>query len=189
MQIRRDRLESGDVLVVDGAAPEDAVAALHRGLLEARFRRGESARLDTLEVRHWALELAPARFRELALGETTDRLVEEHFPGEGQSPYRVYVNAVTHGDLLFAHRDCEPPHRHVTALWFVCESWQAEWGGEILFFDEPGDARVAVSPRPGRVCLFRGTLRHRGTAPERSCFATRYTLAVKYAPGGLSGAK
>lgn len=57
-----------------------------------------------------------------------------------------------------------------------------EWGGETLFFDSGMDAQVAVTPRPGRLVLFGGSLTHVGRPPNRICCAPRYTLAFKLQP-------
>ena len=52
-------------------------------------------------------------------------------------------------------------------------------GGETLFFDSKQDAAFVVSPRPGRLCIFDGTLLHCGRPPSRICFSPRYTFAYK----------
>ena len=73
------------------------------------------------------------------------------------------------GDTLLTHVDALPQARELTALWFVCERWDTEWGGETLFYDDAGDAEIAVSPKPGRLLLFDGAIRHAGKPPNRNC--------------------
>ena len=83
------------------------------------------------------------------------------------------------GDALLTHVDALPNARELTALWFLCESWDPEWGGETLFYDANSDAQIAVSPKPGRLLLFDGAIRHAGKPPNRNCPVGRYTFAIK----------
>jgi hypothetical protein len=48
-----------------------------------------------------------------------------------------------------------------------------------LFYDAAGDAQIAVSPRPARLLLFDGAIRHAGKPPNRNCPVARYTFAIK----------
>jgi hypothetical protein len=106
--------------------------------------------------------------------------VAEHFAGEVFSIERAYCNAIHFGDMLYAHRDNhDRASRDVTALLFVANEWRKEWGGETIFFNDDGDAVHAVSPRPGRLVLFRSAIEHRAGAPSRVCNRTRLTFALK----------
>ena len=106
--------------------------------------------------------------------------VAQHFPGETFSVERAYCNAISYGDMLYAHRDRrERDSRDLTALLFVATEWRREWAGETIFFNDDGDAVHAVSPRPGRLLLFRSAIEHRAGAPSRICNRTRLTLALK----------
>lgn len=106
--------------------------------------------------------------------------VTEHFQGESFAIERVYCNAVNYGDMLYAHRDHrDRDSRNLTALLFVTPDWKREWCGETIFFNDDGDAVHAVSPRPGRLALFRSAIEHRAGAPSRVCNRTRLTLALK----------
>ena len=49
--------------------------------------------------------------------------------------YQSYVNVAHFGDMLFTHTDCLPDAGEVTALWYISESWDPEWGGETMFYD------------------------------------------------------
>jgi SM-20-related protein len=72
-----------------------------------------------------------------------------------------------------------PGQRELTALWFLCESWDREWGGETLFYTADGDAQCAVTPRPARLVVFDSDIRHAGKPPNRNCPIGRYTFAIK----------
>src|SRR6202008_3688843 len=102
-------------------------------------------------------------------GRARDRAWQRVGPGEPYRPYRVYTNFAAHGDALLTHVDALPKTTALTAIWFLCERGETEWGGETLFYDDGGDAQVAVSPRPSRLVLFDGAIRHAGKPPNRNC--------------------
>jgi Rps23 Pro-64 3,4-dihydroxylase Tpa1-like proline 4-hydroxylase len=105
-------------------------------------------------------------------------------PASRYRPYRAYTNHASYGDMLFTHTDAQLGSDEFTALWFLCEQWETEWGGETLFYDSAGDAQVAVSPRPGRLLMFDGAIRHAGKPPNRNCFVSRFTFAIKLRTAG-----
>jgi SM-20-related protein len=84
--------------------------------------------------------------------------------------------------MLFTHTDCLPTSRELTALWFLMDRWDVEWGGETLFFTDDGDAEFVATPKPGRLVVFDGAIRHVGRPPNRVCYAARYTFAIKLEP-------
>jgi hypothetical protein len=180
---RRLSVGAYPVLVFDGELSQDALRRLYHDLaFERRYARSEAATAERLHVRHWATEIDAPEFAASDVGRLTAQRVAECFPAEDLHPFRVYCNSNAYGDALSIHRDCTATEPDVTALWFVCEQWERDWRGELLFFDERDDAQAAVTPAPGRLCVFRGALPHAGTPPSRFCFAPRLTLAFKFAP-------
>lgn len=167
-----------DVFVFDDLVPVEECARYFAALSRASFTRSESARPDA-ELRHWVCEMPLENLPRISLWEPTERAVAQVRAGERYLPYRVYTNFASYGDTLLTHVDALPNLRELTALWFVCESWDTEWGGETLFYDDAGDAQVAVSPRPGRLLLFDGAIRHAGKPPNRNCHVARFTFAIK----------
>lgn len=152
-----------------------------RGLSRAAFTRTEVARPETQNYRHWATEtkleaLIPQPIYELTrlavLGFTT--------PMHSYRPYRAYTNVATYGDMLFTHTDCLPDQHELTALWYLCEHWDIEWGGETVFYDASDEVACAVRPKPGRLVVFDGAIKHTGRPPNRICYAPRYTFAIKF---------
>ncbi|TQD48926.1 hypothetical protein FKV25_04500 [Lysobacter aestuarii] len=101
-------------------------------------------------------------------------------PGHGYRPYRAYTNVASYGDMLFTHTDCLPEQRDLTALWYLCDRWDVEWGGETVFYDANDELMCAVRPRPGRLVVFDGAIKHAGRAPNRICYTPRYTFAIKF---------
>ena len=105
--------------------------------------------------------------------------VERLFPGEQFTDQRAYVNCSVYGDAYHIHRDCPAHEKHVTALYYANLEWQADWGGETIYYNDNEDAEFAISPRPGRLVIARGALLHKANVPVRSCYEERYTLAYK----------
>ena len=62
--------------------------------------------------------------------------------------------------------------------------WQADWGGETIFYNDDEDAVLAVSPKPGRLVVARGAILHRANVPTRSCYEERLTMAYKLTSSG-----
>lgn len=172
-----------EIFVFDGLASLEETALYFAALSRASFTRTEKARPDSDEFRHWVCEMPLANLPRISLWAPTQAAVASVRPGEQFLPYRVYTNYASFGDSLLTHVDALPNARELTALWFVAERWDTEWGGETLFFDEAGDAQIAVSARPGRLLLFDGAIRHAGKPPNRNCNVARYTFAIKLRAG------
>ncbi len=175
---REAQVSGRDVFVFDDLVPVDECARYFAALSRASFTRSESARPDT-EFRHWVCEMPLENLARISLWPPTERAVAQVRAGERFLPYRVYTNFASYGDTLLTHVDAVADARELTALWFICDRWDTEWGGETLFFDDSGDALIAVSPRPGRLLLFDGAIRHAGKPPNRSCNIPRFTFAIK----------
>ncbi|MFT7621748.1 MAG: hypothetical protein ACI9WU_000913 [Myxococcota bacterium] len=90
---------------------------------------------------------------------------------------RVYVTTALFGDFQHVHQD-----GHVwTVLFFANARWHTDWGGELLLYqDEDATIATAVAPRPGRVVIFDGMLKHRAGVPSKYCPEPRIILAVKF---------
>jgi SM-20-related protein len=165
--------------VFDGHLPN--VDEYVRGLSRAAFTRTEIARPETAEYKHWATEVKIDALVQQPIFELTRRAVLAFAaPGTGYRPYRAYTNVASYGDMLFSHTDCLPDQKDLTALWYLCERWDLEWGGETLFFDAGDEVACAILPRPGRLVIFDGAIKHVGRPPNRICYAPRYTFAIKF---------
>lgn len=180
-KVRRASVGGRAVVVLDDVIPRHHVHKLADALDRAKFRRSEYARPNTSEIRHWAVNLVDMG------GDLCDAFLNvsarhvTRFYGAGRTLDRAYCNLALYGDMLFTHRDASPDENLVTSLWYICREWDVEWGGETLFFDENDDAAFVVAPRPGRLVLFDGSIRHVGRPPNRICHSARYTMAIKFA--------
>lgn len=177
--VRTANVEGRDVFVFDELVPPEECTRYFRAITQAAFTRTETARTDIADTRHWVCEMPLGNLPRTSLWQATERAVAAVRPGENYLPYRVYTNYASFGDLLLTHVDAQPELRELTALWYLCESWDHEWGGETLFYDSAGDAQIAVSPKPARLLMFDGAIRHAGKPPNRNCPVGRYTFAIK----------
>lgn len=152
-----------------------------RSLARAPFTRTEVARPETNDYKHWATEVKLEALVQQPIFDLTRRAVLGFTSqGYGYKPYRAYTNVASFGDMLFTHTDCLPDQRDLTALWYLCEHWDLEWGGETMFYDAADEVACALTPRPGRLVIFDGAIKHAGRPPNRICYAPRYTFAIKF---------
>jgi SM-20-related protein len=176
---RQAQVGGRDVFVFDGLVDSVEISRYFAGMSQASFTRTETARPDSQDFRHWVCETPLANLARIAMGPATEAVVAALRPGERYQAYRAYTNYASYGDTLLTHVDALPQARELTALWFICDRWDPDWGGETLFFDDSGEAEIAVSPKPGRLLLFDGAIRHAGKPPNRNCNVARFTFAVK----------
>jgi hypothetical protein len=176
---RTAEIDGRPLQVFDGLLPN--VADYVRGLSSAAFTRTEIARPDTAEYMHWATEVKLENLVRQPIFELTRRAVLGFETGEfAYRPYRAYTNVASYGDMLFTHTDCLPEQHDLTALWYLCDRWDLEWGGETVFYDSVDEVAYAVKPKPGRLVVFDGAIKHVGRPPNRICYVPRYTFAIKF---------
>jgi hypothetical protein len=176
---RTAEVDGRPLRVFDALLPN--VADYVRGLSNAAFTRTEIARPDTAEYMHWATEVKLENLVRQPIFELTRRAVLGFETSEfAYRPYRAYTNVASYGDMLFTHTDCLPEQHDLTALWYLCDRWDLEWGGETMFYDAADEVAFAVAPKPGRLVVFDGAIKHVGRPPNRICYAPRYTFAIKF---------
>lgn len=173
------QVEGRPIRVFDGLLPN--VGEYVQGLARAAFTRSEIARPETAEYKHWATEVKLDALMRQPIYDLTRRAVSGFAEaGFDYRPYRAYTNVASYGDMLFTHTDCLPDQHDLTALWYLCERWDIEWGGETTFYDAQDEIACAVRPRPGRLVIFDGAIKHVGRPQNRICYAPRYTFAIKF---------
>lgn len=180
--LRHGQVDGRDIYVYDGLADQEVIRQIKIALDRAPFVRNEIARPDTGDYRHWAHNMSLDAARQLPLHEATMRAIAPFRTDRDYRVYRTYTNYSSYGDMLFTHTDCLPGANEITALWFIATAWNVEWGGETLFFNQQQDAEFVVSPKPGRLVVFDGSITHCGRPPSRICHEARYTFAMKLEP-------
>lgn len=170
--------------ILDGVTEPALARRLHRYFAELPMTLSDSDRPDTTHVRHLKHEFAPEEWAtdpavSAFLGAARDFLRERRI-GCGPT-YRVYANFNLHGDFQFAHEDGDG----WTALAFLNGRWDEDWGGELILYPG-GEAAHAycIAPKPGRMVVFDGMIRHRGGVPSKLCLEARISLAIKFRPAG-----
>ena len=174
------QIDGKRVCAVDDLLSIEHLQMLTQALHRSGYTRSEVARPDTAQYRHWATEIDPKACQQMPIYAPAMQALALFSPQASLRLYRSYVNVAHFGDMLFTHTDCLPDAGEVTALWYISESWDPEWGGETMFYDQHMDVRAAIMPRPGRLALFHGDIPHAGRPPNRICDAPRYTLAMKF---------
>lgn len=164
--------------VLDGAA----IRRVYRWFTDLPVTLSDTDRPDTAHVRHlkhdfesedWQSHPALKALTAAARGFLRGRRIS---CGE---VYRIYANVNLHGDFQFAHEDGEG----WTALAFVNSRWDEDWAGELIVYPDGTDTHAyCIAPRPGRMVIFDGMIRHRGGSPSKFCLEPRITLAIKFGP-------
>ena len=173
-----------DVFICDNFIDPATVARMGAIVRTLRYQRKEKSRPDVPP----SAASADIDFAVLATDAFFIRLktLAEKMFGEPLRNQRAYVNNSVYGDTYYVHRDCTAHRQHVTALYYANLEWQADWGGETIFYNDDREAEVVVSPKPGRLVIARGAILHRGTVPTRACHEERFTIAYKLLSGDPS---
>lgn len=177
--VRSHEIGGKPIFVFDGLFSDRAVRILYEYVKREPYRwdAWDSSEFDW-SVR-WRLSLPSSSFSRPFLKDVI-HLVKHGLPSSSpQDIARIYVNFNLHGEIHLPHVDST--RGGYTALYIANREWDLTWQGETLFYD--GDEAVfAVTPKPGRLIIFDGTIRHRGSAPSRDCYEPRINIAFKFEP-------
>uniref|UniRef100_A0A486XNC4 Prolyl 4-hydroxylase alpha subunit domain-containing protein n=1 Tax=Rheinheimera sp. BAL341 TaxID=1708203 RepID=A0A486XNC4_9GAMM len=171
-------IDGKHIWVFDNLCQSNETNELFLSLTNSPFKRDEIARPDTQDYRHWAVNLNSMLYKSLPVYQRCLNAIKQ-LTGKHYQAYRGYVNHASFGDMLFSHTDCLPESDELTILVYICDEWDMEWGGETLFYNSENDCVFACTPKPGRVVIFNGAIKHVGRPPNRICYQPRYTLAFK----------
>jgi hypothetical protein len=181
-RIGRVLIEGRELFVCDHVIDPAMINEIGTAVKTMHYVRKEKSRPDVPGLVA-AADIDPALLTKNAFFLRLRSVAENVFPGEVLRDLRAYVNSAVYGDSYYTHRDCPPERKDVTVLYYANLTWQADWGGETLFYNDENDAVLAVSPRPGRLVVSRGSILHRATVPTRGCYEERYTIAYKMFSG------
>lgn len=169
------------IWVFDDLCSANEAATIAHNLELSAFVRSEVARPDTATFRHFVLNLNATQLANLPMYSRSLEAVKQ-ITSKNFRAYRAYCNLASYGDMLFTHTDCMPGSPELTVLIYMCPKWDIEWGGETMFYNSEDDCVYACTPKPGRVVIFDGSIKHVGRPPNRVCYASRFTLAFKLEP-------
>jgi SM-20-related protein len=178
MKHRTEKVDNDVVHIIDDALSPAFNQKLYDYFSRSGFTQSEGASEVTAAYKHLARDFDLDRLERSAFGKLANDVIRE-FVNEPQEIYRGYCNLMLFGHLGGMHRDCSVGWNDISALYFICPEWKANWGGELHMFDKTGDAQLAIAPRPGRLVLFRGKTQHSATAPSVICTLPRFSIALK----------
>lgn len=166
--------------ILDGVLDPAAARHVHRRFECLPVSLSDTDRPDTAHVRHLKHDFSPDQWDSdpvlSVLSGVAKTFLRQRRVSHGEL-YRIYANFNLHGDFQFAHEDGEG----WTALAFLNSRWDEDWGGELILYPDGGAAHAyCVSPRPGRMVVFDGMIRHRGGTPSKFCLDARISLAIKF---------
>lgn len=180
---RKLLVDERELFVFDNLIPRRDQRELAESLTTLPYARCQVDTLETQKIfpdyRYFSVTVDKKGFQKKQLFQAVVPLLAKHFPNERLKLDRAYVNQNVFGDISFVHTDSRRDP-DVTAVYFAHERWHIDWGGETMFFDRNDDASFAVSPKPGRLILFRGNIKHKVGVPTRQCMAARFTIAFKF---------
>jgi hypothetical protein len=105
--------------------------------------------------------------------------LNESFKEEGLSlkPERLLLNVYNHGDSSWLHTDTEDS-RCWTALLFLNEYWDLNWGGEFALVKD-NEIYKSFAPTPGKFVLFKANILHGARPVSREAEFPRMALAMQ----------
>lgn len=167
------------VFVVDGVLPEPERGRAYEYLksLDYRFNLGD--RSDTRYLLHWSRGFDDAELDSNLVLQSLLAAAHRFAKARGLKfarIERVYSNLTLYGDVQLVHDDGDI----WTALYFANSAWEPDWGGELHLYGDELDLSVAIQPRPGRLVVFDGLLKHRAGVPSKLCLEPRITVALKF---------
>ena len=112
---------------------------------------------------------------------TVCRLKAESVLGKKLDMWRVNTNLQFRNQEADFHQDGDD--RSWTLLIFTTTTWNGKWGGEFTITLRDGDYR-SIPYLPNQGVLFRGSLEHRGCAPNVLAQEVRTSVAFTYQEAG-----
>jgi SM-20-related protein len=179
-EIARKSIAGREIFVCDNFVDPQTGTRISQLLKTLVYRRIEVSRLN-VPASGASANIPPEMLENDEFFRALRGFGEEMFPAEKFKVERCYVNNSVFGDMYYAHRDCHSHLNNITVLYYGNMRWEADWGGETVFYNDDMDAELAVSPRPCRVLVSRGAIVHRGGVPSRICHEERFTIAYKLA--------
>jgi len=103
-----------------------------------------------------------------------------------RSLLRVYINGYTYGTDAYAHYD-DPwiPEKFgenalsETVILYLNETWDLNWAGETVIFDNKKEIEASILPKFGRILMFNSNKFHAARPLSRMCPVLRTVLVFK----------
>ncbi len=180
-QVTEYQLGGGKIVVIDGFMSNAEAVTMSNYFDHKDFSRSMADGPKTETVKQWVFNFSKKELK----GFEEKMIRDEITTYFGYKKFKIQTaicNSFAYGDASFIHVDSYKSKPCVTALMFANAEWKKDWGGEIMFFNDDDDAVYAVTPKPGRLLLFHGFIKHRAGVPSRHCYESRRTFVIKYLP-------
>lgn len=92
---------------------------------------------------------------------------------------KIVVNGQTRGQESFLHRDFKEDY-FLTFVLFTTPSWDTNWGGDFVCFDELAKTYKHVTYKPNRGVLIPSNWDHVGQAPNLNTHELRTSIAFSF---------
>ena len=104
--------------------------------------------------------------------------VLEHFNISEDSVFlrSQVVNSQARGMHSYPHTDSQNDNVW-TLIYFANDYWEDWYGGNLDLYDRDAKLIKSITPKPGRIALFKSIIPHCGNAPSDDYLDSRYTLA------------
>lgn len=103
-----------------------------------------------------------------------------------RSLLRVYINGYTYGTDAYAHYDDSwikkkfgDDSMSETAILYLNESWDIDWAGETVIYDDNREIESSILPKFGRLLVFDSNKLHAARPLSRMCPTLRTVLVFK----------
>jgi hypothetical protein len=134
------------------------------------------------ETSHSSVLIDLKKFSETKLLKKIAEQIFANYNCNVESVTRVYVTQSHFGENSLIHQDGnkgkDKSQIGLTAVIFINDKWEREWGGELTFFDKNRDAVFCVAPKPGRIVISPSASWHRSGIPSRLYYDYRMSLVV-----------
>lgn len=179
-----------EIFFIDNAASADVFSNLAGDLNKEVWKFGTPEPTYGWEVEDpksfWWCDLIKNRWHEVLFQHLIDRL-EVVEPRVKNYVFKL-INAQGIGKTFGLDGSIHTDHNFefnedgdgfMTFCYFPNQEWEAEWGGELQFFDEHGNIIASYYPMPNTCVVFDSNLTHRGLAPSRDCTKLRKAITLK----------
>src|SRR5208282_3852027 len=175
------------ILVLDDFLPTDAYENLKRLVSNEPMANWSRFNTGTDRVGQWIRNFTPTERHNLAdvsylLEETTGlyalhlvwKILREAYLSDSVL-IRCYLKGYTCGSRGYFSAASRGGDGY-TALLYVNDIWEPDWGGETALLDERNEIVKSVFPKRNRVVIFPANLRHAGRSVSRKCTVLRRAL-------------
>lgn len=108
-------------------------------------------------------------------------IIKNYIPQDLYTHWRSYINLGIVSDSHKIHVDEFSIGKGITLLYYANRNWNADWGGETIFYDDKREKIKFVSPFvPGRIIIFDSSIPHSAKPQHLTGPTYRFTVACKF---------